>query len=414
MVNSAPMEELWPMPSERVCALMRGVAERILPTTEELVDEVFSASQLRTQYQFVVEDPVLAAEDRRMNKAYLIHWLTATIQSPGRRVPPCEDPETLSFARDLVRRGLDTNDLGSWRAGQRISWRRWTDECFAATSDHELLREILQVSAYSIITFVDDSMTALAEYIEAERTDLARSANAERHATAQLLIEGAPISRPRAEARLGYALTGTHLAAIIWVDSTERSEVLEAAAEYVMRACGAGRRLTLVASTNALWLWIPADQVPPISTLQPELEGLSGVRVALGRPGRDIEGFRRTHLDAATAQRVLARLGSARQVVRYEDIQLVAALSADMAQAEQFVTDTLGEFATADTVLRETALTYVQERFNATSTAERLFTHRNTIERRLARVDRLLPKPLVDNATSVVAALMYLQLRDDR
>ncbi|MEV6217245.1 helix-turn-helix domain-containing protein [Nocardia sp. NPDC051833] len=408
------MEELWPVPSERTCALMRAVAERILPTTEDFVDEVFAASQLGTQYQFVVDDPVLAAGDRRMHKAYLIHWLTGTIHHPGRRVPVFEDPETLRFARDLVRRGLDTSDLGSWRAAQWVAWRRWTDECFAATSDHELLRETLQVSGYSIITFVDDSMAALAEYVEAERTDLARSANAERHATAQLLVEGAPISRARAEARLGYALTGTHVAAIVWVDSSERSEALEAAAEHVMRACGAGRRLTLVASTNALWLWIPTDQVPPTSVLQPELEGLPGVRVAVGRPGRDIEGFRRTHLDAATAQRVLARLGSARRVVRYEDIQLVAALSADMTQAEQFVTDTLGEFATADTLLRETALAYVQERFNATSTAERLFTHRNTIERRLARVDRMLPMPLVENATSVVAALMYLQLRDDR
>ncbi|MFF2086143.1 PucR family transcriptional regulator [Nocardia sp. NPDC058176] len=414
MVNSAPMEELWPVPSEQVCAVMRDVAERILPTVDELVDEVFSASQLSTRYRFVVEDPVLAAGDRRMHRAYLIHWLTATIHHPGRRVPPCADPETLRFARDLVRRGLDTSDLDSWRAGQRVSWRRWTDECFAVTSDHELLRETLQVSGYSIFTFVDDSMVALADHVEAERTDLARSAHAERHATAQLLLEGAPISRARAEARLGYALTGDHVAAIVWVDSTERSEALETAAELVMRACGAGRRLTLVASTNALWLWIPTDQVPPISALQPESAELSGVRVALGRPGRDIEGFRRTHLDAATAQRVLARLGSARQIVRYEDIQLVAALSADMAQAEQFVTDTLGEFATADTVLRETALTYALERFNATSTAERLFTHRNTIERRLARVDRLLPRPLVDNATSVVAALMYLQLRDDR
>ncbi|MFD6393587.1 PucR family transcriptional regulator [Nocardia sp. NPDC060259] len=408
------MEELWPVPSERACVLMRGVAERILPTTEALVDEVFSASQLGTQYPFIVEDPVLAAGDRRMHKAYLIHWLTATIQNPGRRVPPCEDPETLGFARDLVRRGLDTSDLGSWRAGQRVAWQRWTDECFGATSDHELLRETLRVSGCSIITFVDDSMAALSAYVEAERTDLARSAHAERHSTAQLLLEGAPISRARAEARLGYALTGNHVAAIVWVDSTERSEAIETAAEQVMRACGAGRRLTLVASTNALWLWLPTDQVPPISVLRQELAGSSGVRVALGRPGRDIEGFRRTHLDAATAQRVLARLGSARQIVRYEDIQLVAALSADMVQAEQFVADTLGEFATADTLLRETALTYVQERFNATSTAERLFTHRNTIERRLTRVDRLLPRPLVDNATSVVAALMYLQLRDDR
>ncbi|MGW6423990.1 PucR family transcriptional regulator [Nocardia sp. NPDC055053] len=408
------MEELWPVPSERVCALMRGVAERILPSADEAVDEVFSASQLGTRYRFIVEDPVLAVGDRRMNKTYLIHWLTATINNPGRRVPPCEDPETLKFARDLVRRGMDTSDLGSWRGAQRVAWRRWTEECFAATSDHDLLREVLQVSGYSITTFVDDSMAALADYVEEERTDLARSAHAERQATAQLLLEGAPISRARAEARLGYALTGSHVAAIVWVDSTEAATALESAAEQVMRACGAGRRLTLVASTAALWLWIPADQVPPASTMRPMLDELPGVRVALGRAARDIEGFRRTHLDAATAQRVLARLGSVRRIVRYEDIQLVAALSADMAQAEQFVADTLGDLATADAVLRETALAYVQERFNATSTAERLFTHRNTIERRIARADRLLPQPLVRNATSVVAALMYLQLRDDR
>ena len=87
-------------------------------------------------------------------------------------------------------------------------------------------------------------------------------------------------------------------------------------------------------------------------------------------------------------------------------------MAADMAQAEQFVVDTLGDLATADAVLRLTVLTYVQERFNGSSTAELLFTHRNTIERRLNRANQLLPRPLADNATSVVAALMFLQLRE--
>ncbi len=40
-----------------------------------------------------------------------------------------------------------------------------------------------------------------------------------------------------------------------------------------------------------------------------------------------------------------------------------------------------------------------------------MFTHRNTIERRLARADQLLPVPLADNAASVVAALMLVELR---
>ncbi|MFE3105479.1 PucR family transcriptional regulator [Nocardia tengchongensis] len=411
-MHSAHMEELWPPPGEPVRALMRTVAERILPASDEIVDEVFAAAQLGTRYRFIVDDPVLAAGDRRMSKAYLVHWLTATIQAPGSRVPPCAEPETLRFARDLARRGMDTSDLGSWRAGQRVAWRRWTEACFAATDNHDLLREVIEVSGHSITTFVDDSMAVLAACIEEEHTDLARGAHAERQATVQLLLEGAPIGRARAEERLGYALTGTHVAAIVWVDTTEATAALESAAEQVMRACGAARRLTLVASTAALWLWFPAGQVPPTATITALLDELPSVRVALGRPGRDVDGFRRTHLDAATAQRVLARVGSTRRVVRYEDVQLVAALSADMSQAEQFVADTLGDLAAADVVLRETVLTYVQERFNATSTAERLFTHRNTIERRLTRADRLLPQPLVENAVGVVAALMYLQLRE--
>ncbi|MFB7719286.1 PucR family transcriptional regulator [Nocardia sp. NPDC056100] len=408
------MEELWPAPDERVRAMLRTVAEQVLPASDELADEVFTAAQLGTPFRFIVEDPVLAAGDRRMSRAYLLHWLTATIQEPGRRVPPCVDPETLRFGRDLARRGMDIGDLGSWRGGQRVAWRRWVDACFAATEDHDLLRRVIEVSGHSMTTFVDDSIAALAAHIEAERNDLARSANAERQATVQLLLEGAPISRARAESKLGYALTGDHVAAVIWVDAEQDAGALEQAADQVMRACGADRRLTLVASTAAQWLWFPTGTAPQADALRPQLGELSRVRVALGRPGRDIEGFRRTHLDAITAQRVLARLGSERRIVRYEDVQLVAALSADMSQAEQFVADSLGDLAAADAVLRETVLTYVRERFNATSTAERMFTHRNTIERRLTRADRLLPQPLVDNAVNVVAALMYLQLREGR
>ncbi|MFG2333408.1 PucR family transcriptional regulator [Streptomyces sp. NPDC048604] len=410
--GSPESEELWPPPRDEVAALMRAVAERFLQASPEIVDELLAASQRGTRYRAIVEDPVLAEGDRRMNKASLMHWLTATIHSPGRRVPPCVEPEVLAFARDLVRRGMHIDDLGSWRAAQRVAWRLWIDACFAATDDRDDLRELLEVSAYSIATYVDDSISVLSARIDAERQDLARGAQAERHATLQLLLEGAPIKRARAEAQLGYALTGDHVAAIVWVDGIERAHRLEAAAERVMRACGAGRRLTLVASTAALWLWMPAARTPAVAEIERELTDLPGVRVTLGRPAKDLEGFRRSHLDAAATQRVLARLGSVRAVARYEDVQLVSVLASDLTQAEQFVADTLGDLATADTQLRETVLTYVSERFNASSAAERLFTHRNTVERRLARADQLLPLPLAQNAPSVAAALMLVQLRD--
>lgn len=391
---------------------MRDVAERLLASTSTAADEVLAAAHRTAEYRVLVDDPQLAAADRHMSKAYLRHWLSATLHDPGARVEPCVDPEVLQFARDLVRRGLDAHDLGSWRGAQHGAWELWVDSCFASTTVVDELRDLMKVSERSMATFIDDSIAALDEFVERERADLARGASAERHATVQLLLEGAPIGRGRAESRLGYALTGSHVAAIIWSDSADKAAGLDAVAEAVMRMCGAPRRLTLNASATALWVWVPADTVPSAEAAETALAAQPGIHVAFGRSGRDLDGFRRSHLNAAAAQRLLARMGSARPVVRYEDVALVSVLTADMAQADQFVTDTLGDLATADPVLRQTVLTYVRERFNGSATAERMFTHRNTIERRLARADQLLPAPLADNAASVVAALMLVQLRD--
>lgn len=402
----------WPRPNVRISALIRLVAERMLAAADTAAEEVTAAAHESAEYRALLDDPQLADADRRMNRTNMLHWLSANIQDPGMRVPPSVDPEILQFARDVVRRGLDLHDLGSWRGAQHGAWSMWVDGCFAATTDLDELRELMKVSERSMATFIDDSIAALDEFVDQERAGLAKGANAERHATVQLLLEGAPIGRARAESLLGYALTGDHVAAIIWSDSADEAAGLDSVAEAVMRICGAGRRLTLNASTTALWVWVPARVVPPREVAEQTVADTPGIHLAFGRPGQDLEGFRRSHLDAASAQRMLARLGSNRIVVRYEDVALVSVLTADMAQADQFVADTLGDLAMADPALRETVLTYIQERFNGSAAAERLFTHRNTVERRLARADQLLPVPLAENAASVVAALMLVQLRD--
>ncbi len=406
------MDSSWPRPERRIAALIREAAERMLASSDTAAEELTAAAHETAEYRVVLDDPQLEAADRRMNKTNMVHWLSGNLQDPGARVPPSTDPDILQFARDVVRRGLDMHDLGSWRGAQHGAWSAWVDQCFAATSDLDELRELMKISERSMSTFIDDSIAALDEYVDQERAELARGASAERHATVQLLLEGAPIARARAESRLGYALTGSHLAAIIWSASDTDSSGLDAAAEAMMRVCGATRRLTLNASASALWVWVPAAAAPAVEATEAALADRAGIHVALGRPGRDLEGFRRSHLDALAAQRVLARVGSERRVVRYEDVALVSVLTADMAQADQFVSDTLGDLASADATLRDTALTYVRERFNASAAAEKLYTHRNTVERRLARVDQLLPVPLADNAASVVAALMLVQLRD--
>ena len=406
------LDPLWPEVSEPVRALIRDLAERMLARADEIVGDLAAASLHDPRYRVIADDPILADVDERLVVANLKHWLTSNIARPGGRVGPPGAAEMRSYARDVVLRGLTTDDGASWRSVQRVAWRWWLAECFAATDDSDELRELIEVSGDSLTSFIDDAIAELAEQIRLNREELAGGSQLERHATVELLLQGSDIALPRAEMQLGYALTGSHVGAVVWVDSEEDATLLERAAEHVTRACGAHGRLTVVAGTTALWLWIPSRITPDVSDFVAADGRRGSVRMALGRPGEGVAGFRRTHLDAVAAQRMLDRLGSGLSVVRYEDVHLVDLLSSDVAAADRFVDDVLGDFRNADPVLHQTVLTYVDEGLNRTTTAERLYTHRNTIDRRLARVDEFLPEPFVRNAVEVTAALTLLRVRD--
>ena len=435
----------WPVLSARCTQLFReGAQVALMPRPEwvqELHDGVLGSDHIRQ----IAEDPVLAEGIRRTNLANLLQWASANVQRPGQRVPPALVPEALATARDLVRRGLDAAALDSYRTGQSVAWRFWMEICFELTSDPGELHELLAVSSLSISTFLDDTIAAVSARMEAERADLTGGTHAQRRATIGLLLEGAPITAARAEMQLGYRFTGTHTALILWsgqaasdaveasairessasgsaastaVEAASGSADLEACAEAVMKASGADRRLTVVASAAALWLWLPVP-APTSAQLAPVVARHPQVRVAVGRAGDDLEGFRRSHLDAGVAQQMLADLTTRRQIASFSDVQLVALLARDAARAEEFVDDTLGGLGGGssgggEAELRDIVLAYIREQCNASRAAERLYTHRNTVLRRLARADELLPRPLAENVVHVGAALELLAWRNGR
>ncbi|KXP13278.1 transcriptional regulator [Tsukamurella pulmonis] len=404
-------EQLWPEVSEPVRRLIGELAESMLARSDEILDDLARASLADPQFRTIAEDPALAEADGRLVAASLRSWLTANVVAPGGRVVLVAENEIGTYARDIVLRGLSTDDAAGWRSAQRVVWRWWLTACFSATDDPDELRELIEVSGNSLNAFVDDSMAALYEHVQQIREELAGGSHLQRYATVELLLQGAHIAPARAEAQLGYALTGIHVGAVVWVESEKDVGALERASEEVMRACEARTRLTVVAGSTALWLWIPAKTSPTIESLAERLGRRRDVRVALGRPAAGLPGFRATHMDAAAAQRLLARLDSPLPCVRYEDIHLIDLVSADVAAADRFAADVLGDLKDASPDLHRTVLTYVDEGLNRTSTAERLYTHRNTIDRRLARIDELLPVPLVGSLVEVTTALRLLRVR---
>ena len=400
----------WSRPSPRVRDLIRQSAQIIVSAPPEWLDELDDA--VLGANPVIAADPELAGAVSRSNQANLFFWATANVRDPGAPVPANTGPEPVTVARELVRRGLDAFALDAYRVGEGVAWRRLMQIAFALISDPAELQEFLDVCSRSISAFVDTTLSAIAAQIEAERDELTRGTHAERRETVALILEGAPIARKRAEDRLGYALTGLHTAAVIWSDDAKGDLArLERAAEALGQAAGGTRPLSVLASTATRWVWVPGAGTVDADALRRSVRGVPDVRIAIGSTATGVDGFRRSHFDAITTQQLMARLRSQQQIARFTDVQLVALITSDTDRAAEFVTQTLGELESAGAELQETVRTFVAEQCNASRAAARLFTHRNTLLRRLARADNLLPRPLAESSVSVAVALDVLRWR---
>jgi len=394
-------------PSPRVRALIRQCAQIIVNAPPEWLEELDTA--VLGANPAIAADPDLAGAVSRSNRANLYFWSTANVRDPGAPVPPNTGPEPVTVARELVRRGLDAFALDAYRVGEGVAWRRLMEIAFALTSDPAELHELLDVCSRSISAFVDATLAAIAAEIDLERDELTRGTHAERRETVALLLDGAPIPRRRAEERLGYALTGPHTAAVIWADDPNGDLArLDAAAQSFGHAAGA-RVLSVLASAATRWVWV-AGSVDTDALLR-SVCAMPDVRVAVGPRANGVDGFRRSHFDAITTQQLMARLHSPQQIAHFTDVQLVALITADTDRAAEFVKYTLGDLEFAGTELQDTVRTFVAAQCNASRAAERLYTHRNTLLRRLARADELLPRPLANSSVEVAVALDVLRWR---
>lgn len=391
------------LPSSRVRDLIRQCAQIVVNARPEWLDELDRA--VLAASPAIAADPELAAAVSRSNRANLFFWATANVRDPGAPVPPNSGPEPLSIARELVRRGVNAFPLDAYRVGEGVAWRRLMDIAFALTSDASELHELLHVCSRSISAYIDATLTGIASQIELERDELTHGSHAERRETVALLLDGAPIPRARAEQRLGYALTGNHTAAVVWSDSHDGDLArLDRVAEAIGRT--GGRPLSVLASSATRWVWTPGDV--DLNALDASAAA-ADIRVAVGTSGAGVDGFRRSHFEAITTQQMMARLHSRQQVARFTDVELVSLITADPDRTAEFVGRVLGDFAAASAELQDTVRVFVASQCNASRAAARLYTHRNTLLRRLARADELLPQPLAEHSVNVAVALDVLR-----
>src|SRR5262249_1714818 len=156
----------------------------------------------------------------------------------------------------------------------------------------------------------------------------------------ELILAGAPIARQRAESTLGYNLGQLHTASVIWGDGPQSdSDRVDRAAEALVRFAGGAHPLSLIIKPHIRWLWLPGTIPSASDTLTNLLSRIPDVRVAIGSTGRGVAGFRRSHLDAITTQRMLTRLKSPQRVARFKSVQLISLISQDPDRADEFIKD---------------------------------------------------------------------------
>lgn len=401
-------------PSARVRELMRQAGKVAVENQQKWVDDV-NVMTLSAEYMEAMADDPLAAEAiARSNRSNQLHWAAANISHPGEPVPANLGPETLALARYLVRHGLDNVAVvETYRMAERVAVRLWMRIVFRLTSDPEEIRELFEVSERSINSFLSATISEVLRQMQIERHELTRGTHAERRETVALILDGAPITSQLAGKRLGYNLEQNHTAAVIWGDESniELSD-LDRARELLIHAWHERRSLSVLASADTRWVWLQGDDDVDLAGVAAAMSRLPGVRIAIGSTASGIVGFRRSHLDAITTQRVMTRLGSTQRIASFTDAQLISLITADPDQVDRFIKRTLGDFESADPELQRTVLTFIHEKCNAARTAERLFTHRNTVDRRLARADELLPQPLEVAIVHVAVALEALRWRN--
>ncbi|MEU7592574.1 helix-turn-helix domain-containing protein [Streptomyces sp. NPDC039022] len=240
------------------------------------------------------------------------------------------------------------------------------------------------------------------------------------------ILAGKDVGRDRAVSRLSYDLTVHHLALIAWSDADSADDAnpadgaddLAEAATRLLKSAGCSSILLVPTGTAKLWAWggrvggLPEPGSDRNSSslnwrLSPPL------RIALGRPGTALAGFRRSHQQALAAEQAGRAGQSPGPLYDYARLELPILLNARPDAAGQFVTRVLGPLAADDPAmaeLRTTLRVYLDEDRAVSAVAERLHIAKNTVLYRVKKAEQLRRRSVKEDRLAVHAALTFVEV----
>ncbi len=257
-------------------------------------------------------------------------------------------------------------------------------------------RLVLRDAVRALGALLDHFTSSMAKEYQRESELIARSPELLRTERVQRLLAGAPVD----VGGLDYEFDAEHLGLIATGPR---------AAETVRRlAAGLGRQLLLAPrSEETVWAWLGGRRRLTVEDLERALTARDspGVSVAVGGPGRGLDGWRLTHHQAEAAMLVAVRRPA--PLTRYADVALLAGALGDHTLARSLNDIYLSPLGSGKDgeVARSTLRAYLAAGRNAATAAAALGVDRHTVERRVHSIEIRLGRVLQRCAAELEVAL---------
>ena len=318
-------------------------------------------------------------------------------------------PGVLAGPMEVVARGIGIEHmLRSIHLAHSTAVGFLLDAAERVVPEAERFTEMRRIN--EVLFGIVDALTThmAAEYTRAHEEWVAGSV-ALRTQIVEDLLAGTPVPTDRAVRVLGYDLNRWHLGIIVWTGPAVSAEPaqLRMVAAQALAAAGCASTLVHPIGAQRVWAWGSRTTTPP-EAVMPTLSPPPGIRIAIGTAGAAVEGFRQSHRRAAEAARIGSMSTRPGCVFRYEDLDIVAMLSTDLAAAREFVTRELGNLAgSAEAVrtVRHTLKCYLDRDRSLAAAAADLQVARNTVAYRVQRAEQLRGRPTTIRRLQLHAAL---------
>ncbi len=318
-------------------------------------------------------------------------------ESPG-PIPPAAVEQAHRAAHSDV--GLDIALL-RYTVGHRLLVEIIMEEASSgdALQQRSLLRGVLQLQG----SLLEHLQMAIAREYKQERVRVVHNARRGDLDIVQKLLAGGSVDT----SGFNYVFDDTWHLGVIVVGARAAMTVHELAdrlRRYLLQvSCGDG----------TIWAWLGGERKLTSTDVERELstDGIGEVSLAIGEPGKGIEGWRLTHQEAQAA--LMVALRKPQVFTRCADVALEAAVLRDDVMAKLLV-DTylspLDDLRIGRRVVRETLRAYFDAGHNVNMTAKALGVDRRTVWYRLDKVERRLGSPIKRCHAELAIALRLEEL----